>query len=75
MIGQSGITVAPKLLVTLGVSGAAQFTTTVLGSQYILAVDRNPKAPIFEVADLGIVADLKEVLPLLVDKIRVAKGG
>ncbi|MBI4304491.1 MAG: electron transfer flavoprotein subunit alpha/FixB family protein [Chloroflexi bacterium] len=70
MVGQSGITIAPRLLVTLGVSGAAQFATGVLRSGFILAIDKNPNAPIFEMADLGIVGDLKEVLPLLISKIR-----
>ncbi len=74
MIGQSGKTVAPKLLVTLGVSGAAQFATGALGSGFILAVDKNPNAPIFEMADLGIVGDLQDILPLLINKLRVMKG-
>ncbi|MFC1865041.1 electron transfer flavoprotein subunit alpha/FixB family protein [Chloroflexota bacterium] len=74
MIGQSGETVAPQLLVTLGVSGAAQFVTAVLGSKLILAVDKNPRAPIFEMADISIVGDLKDVLPLLINKIRTIKG-
>jgi len=73
MIGQSGVTVAPRLLVTLGVSGAAQFATTVTGSKFILAIDKNPNAPIFEMADLGIVGDLQEVLPLLIGKIGEVK--
>ena len=70
MIGQSGKTVAPRLLVTLGISGAAQFATAVLGSKLILAVDKNPQSPIFEMADIGIVGDLQDVLPLLIDKVR-----
>jgi electron transfer flavoprotein alpha subunit len=70
MIGQSGQIVAPRLLVTLGVSGAPQFATGVLGSRLILAVDKNPDAPIFEMADIGIVGDLQEVLPLLIEKVR-----
>ncbi len=74
MVGQSGKTIAPQLLVTLGVSGAAQFTTAVLSSKFILAVDKNPQAPIFEMADIGIVGDLQEVLPLLIDKLRRIKG-
>ncbi len=74
MIGQSGKTVAPQLLVTLGVSGAAQFATAVLGSRLILAVDKNPQAPIFEMADIGIVGDLQDVLPLLINKIRAIRG-
>ena len=74
MIGQSGRTVAPQFLVTLGVSGATQFATGVLGSKFILAVDKNPHAPIFEMADIGIVGDLKDVLPLLISKLRAIKG-
>jgi len=74
MIGQSGKTVAPRLLITLGVSGAAQFATGALSSGFILAVDKNPNAPIFEMADIGIVGDLKDVLPLLTDKLRTIKG-
>ncbi len=70
MIGQSGKTVSPRLLVTLGVSGATQFATAVLSSKLILAVDKNPQAPIFEMADIGIVGDLQNVLPLLIDKLR-----
>ncbi len=75
MIGQSGKTVAPRLLVTLGVSGAAQFATGVLSSKFILAVDKNPDAPIFEMADIGIVGHLKDVLPLLTEKLKAIKGG
>jgi electron transfer flavoprotein alpha subunit len=74
MVGQSGKTVAPQLLVTLGVSGAAQFATGVLNSKFILAVDSNPRAPIFEMADIGIVGDLQEVLPLLINKVKMIKG-
>ncbi len=73
MIGQSGKTISPRLLVTLGVSGAAQFATGVLNSKLILAVDKNPRAPIFEMADIGIVGDLQEVLPLLISRLRSAK--
>ena len=74
MIGQSGKTVAPQLLVTLGVSGAAQFATAVLSSKLILAVDKNSNAPIFEMADIGILGDLQDVLPLLISKLRAIKG-
>ena len=73
MIGQSGRIVAPRLLVTLGVSGAPQFSTGVLNSGVILAIDRNHDAPIFEMADIGIVGDLREVLPLLIDRVRRIK--
>jgi len=74
MIGQSGKTVAPELLITIGVSGAAQFASAVLSSKTILAVDKNPAAPIFEMADIGIVGDLQDVLPLLIEKLRTVKG-
>lgn len=70
MIGQSGKIVAPRLLVTLGVSGAPQFATGVLNSKLILAIDKNPDAPIFEMADIGIVGDLRDVLPLLINRVR-----
>lgn len=73
MVGQSGKTVAPQLLVTLGVSGAAQFATGVMSSRFILAVDKDPHAPIFEMADIGIVGDLKDVSPLLIDRIKTIK--
>ncbi len=74
MIGQSGKTIAPKLLITLGVSGAPQFATGVLNSKFILAVDKNPRAPIFEMADMGIVGDLRDILPPLISKLKAAKG-
>jgi electron transfer flavoprotein alpha subunit len=74
MIGQSGKTIAPQLLITIGVSGAAQFTTSVLNSRFILAIDKNPEAPIFEMADIGIAGDLQEVLPLLISRLKVIKG-
>lgn len=65
MIGQSGKTVKPRLFISLGASGAMHFTTGFLKSKTILAIDRNPQAPIFQVCDVGIVGDLKEILPLL----------
>jgi electron transfer flavoprotein alpha subunit len=70
MIGQSGKTVAPQLLITLGVSGAAQFTTGAMNSKFILAIDKNPDAAIFASSDLGIVGDLKDVLLLLIAKLK-----
>ena len=66
IIGQSGKIVSPKLLISLGASGAPQFTTGLEKSQIILAVDQNPKAPIFEIADIGIVGNLQTILPLLI---------
>jgi len=70
MIGQSGRSVRPRLFVSLGASGAMHYTTGFTGSQMILAVDKNPQAPIFQVADIGIVGDLREVLPCLIEELK-----
>jgi electron transfer flavoprotein alpha subunit len=70
MVGQSGKTVSPKLFVSLGASGAMHYTTGFVGSRVVLAVDRNPHAPIFRAADIGIVGDLREVLPCLITELR-----
>jgi electron transfer flavoprotein alpha subunit len=70
MIGQSGRSVRPRLFVSLGASGAMHYTTGFTGSQVILAVDKNPQAPILQVADIGIVGDLSEVLPCLIEELR-----
>jgi len=70
MIGQTGKTVHPRLLLTAGVSGAIQFTAGIMDAETIIAVNRDPKAPIFEFADVGIVADAGALLPLLTDKVR-----
>lgn len=73
MIGQSGKTVSPKLFISLGASGAMHYTTGFLRSRVILAIDKNPKAPIFEVADIGIVGDLTKIVPCLVQELQ--QGG
>jgi electron transfer flavoprotein alpha subunit len=70
MIGQSGRTVRPRVFVSLGASGAMHYTTGFMGSEIILAVDTNPRAPIFRMADIGIVGDLREVLPCLIEELR-----
>lgn len=69
MLGHSGKTVSPKLLMSLGASGAVHFTSGFLRAKAVLAIDQNPQAPIFGACDVGIVGDLKEVLPLLVEEI------
>jgi len=70
MIGQSGKTVKPRLFISLGASGAMHFTTGFLKSKTILAIDRNPQAPIFQICDVGIVGDLRDVLPVLEAKLK-----
>lgn len=72
-IGLSGRTVRPRLIITLGVSGAIQFTSCMSASQRIVAVNQDPEAPIFSVAHLGLVGDLYEIVPNLIDRLR--RGG
>jgi electron transfer flavoprotein alpha subunit len=65
MIGQTGKTVRPNLLFSIGASGAVQYTAGITEAKTVVAVNRDPDAPIFQVADLGIVADAKTFVPLL----------
>lgn len=72
-IGLSGRTVKPRLIITLGVSGSVQFAAGMSGSDYIFAVNNDEKASIFNVAHYGIVGDLYEVLPELIERIKLEK--
>jgi electron transfer flavoprotein alpha subunit len=72
MIGQSGKLVSPKLFISLGASGAMAYAVGFLKSKVVLAVDKNPDAPIFEMCDIGIVADLSKLLPPLAEEFKQA---
>ena len=73
-IGLSGKTVAPKLIITLGISGAVQFVAGMSGSELIISINKDPNASIFDVSHFGIVDDVFKVVPLLIEKIKEAKG-
>ena len=72
-VGTSGQTVKPKVYLALGISGSFQHMGGIKGNPFIVAVNKNPKAPIFQVADVGVVADILEFVPELTEKIEEAK--
>ncbi len=73
-VGSSGKTVKPKVYLACGISGAFQHLAGVKGSPFIIAINKNPKAPIFQVANIGIVDDILEFLPELIRKVRESRG-
>jgi len=73
-VGQSGKIVAPKLYIACGISGATQHTSGMSGSNYIVAINKDEEAPIFEIADIAIIGNVNEILPVMIEEMKKVKA-